>query len=390
MRAIIQDISEITDSRELLEAKPHPFLAFFIYLILAIIITALIWSYFGEIEIVVKAQGIVRPDAKLSTIRNKISGKVVNVFFADGQMVQKGDLLYRIEDGNPELEKNAAAQELQKTRSELEGLRILNQCILANKTVEQSRIMFGNDANEYFYRYLEYASNYTKLTNALKQRRETYNSLQKLWEDGAAAREDVKNARESLDSAELDLQIYRNKLLVEIQNNIATDEKAIIALERNLKSSALSIGDSVVTAPIAGVINTVKEINQGDLLQSGEEIITIVPEHNTRYKVQIYVANKDIANIKTGDPIKYHFLALPYREYGELKGRITNIGIDAKPDGANAAAVYLVEADIENKPLYSYKGTKAEIKVGMLCEAQVITKTKKILYFLLEKIDLMD
>ncbi|MBZ4647232.1 MAG: hypothetical protein JG777_2721 [Clostridia bacterium] len=33
---------------------------------------------------------------------------------------------------------------------------------------------------------------------------------------------------------------------------------------------------------------------------------------------------------------------------------------------------------------------KAEIKVGMACEAQVITKTKKVLYYLLEKINLKE
>jgi hypothetical protein len=50
----------------------------------------------------------------------------------------------------------------------------------------------------------------------------------------------------------------------------------------------------------------------------------------------------------------------------------------------------LVESEIENKPLFSYKGEEGEIKMGMTCEAQVITKQKKILYYLLEKIHLKD
>ena len=193
-----------------------------------------------------------------------------------------------------------------------------------------------------------------------------------------------------MDAAELDLQIYHNRSLLDIQNTITSDEKALISLEKNLKSIGLNIEDSIVTAPIAGVVNVTTQINKGDLLQSGQEIATIVPEHNTKYRVEINVSNKDIANIKVGRKIKFHFLALPYKEYGELKGKITSIGIDSKINQQTADSLYLVESTIENKPLYSYKGTKAEIKVGMLCEAQVITKTKKILYYLLEKIDLMD
>lgn len=49
---------------------------------------------------------------------------------------------------------------------------------------------------------------------------------------------------------------------------------------------------------------------------------------------------------------------------------------------------YFVESEIENKPLFSYKGEQGEIKIGMTCEAQVVTKQKKILYYLLEKINL--
>ncbi|QEK12907.1 hypothetical protein FQB35_11545 [Crassaminicella thermophila] len=77
-------------------------------------------------------------------------------------------------------------------------------------------------------------------------------------------------------------------------------------------------------------------------------------------------------------------MALPYKEYGELTGKITKIAEDVKPSKDNKS-FYLVEADIE---LVGYNDEKKKIKVGMVCEARIITKTKKILYYLLEKIDL--
>ena len=51
---------------------------------------------------------------------------------------------------------------------------------------------------------------------------------------------------------------------------------------------------------------------------------------------------------------------------------------------------YLVESEIENKPLFSYKGEQGELKIVITCEAQVITKQKKILYYLLQKIKLKE
>ena len=64
------------------------------------------------------------------------------------------------------------------------------------------------------------------------------------------------------------------------------------------------------------------------------------------------------------------------------------MSIDANGDAKSGLSYYWVESEIENKPLFSYKGEKGELKIGMTCAAQVITKRKKILYYLLEKINL--
>ncbi|MGH4119270.1 hypothetical protein [Clostridium sp.] len=92
--------------------------------------------------------------------------------------------------------------------------------------------------------------------------------------------------------------------------------------------------------------------------------------------------------MKIGGKIKYHFQALPYREYGEFTGTVTDIAVDSTIDQQSGTSYYLVESEIQNKPLFSYKGKKGELKIGMTCEAQVITKRKKILHYLLEKINL--
>ncbi|UZM99428.1 hypothetical protein OL548_03480 [Lysinibacillus sp. MHQ-1] len=64
MRIKISNLNELTDSREILESKPHPFVSIFISILVVILICALAWSYFGEIDTVAKANGIVRPNEK--------------------------------------------------------------------------------------------------------------------------------------------------------------------------------------------------------------------------------------------------------------------------------------------------------------------------------------
>lgn len=141
-------------------------------------------------------------------------------------------------------------------------------------------------------------------------------------------------------------------------------------------------------ATIDGVVNVKNDIAKGQLVQLGQEILSIIPQDDSQYKVQLYVSNKDITGMKIGEKIKYHFEALPYKEYGELTGTLTDIAEDATVDTKTGTSYYLVKSEIQNKPLFSYKGEKGELKMGMTCEAQVITKQKKILYYLLEKINL--
>lgn len=181
---------------------------------------------------------------------------------------------------------------------------------------------------------------------------------------------------------------YKIDTLVELDNTTKENELKIDELKTNIDTLQFNIDKSNVKATIDGVINVKKDISKGELVPAGTEILSVIPQNDSQYKVQLYVSNKDISGIKVGQQIKYHFDALPYKEYGELKGKITDIATDSMVDQNTGISYYLVESEIKNEPLFSYKGEKGELKLGMTCEAQVVTKQKKILYYLLEKINL--
>ncbi|QSZ26440.1 biotin/lipoyl-binding protein [Aceticella autotrophica] len=96
MKNMVFDIKEFTDSREIMESRVHPFTVIFIYILISIIIAAFIWSYLSEKEIVVNADGIIRPYIRESIIVNKITGNVEKVFVKDGDKVKKGETIYSI------------------------------------------------------------------------------------------------------------------------------------------------------------------------------------------------------------------------------------------------------------------------------------------------------
>lgn len=511
MKSAIYNIKDYTYSREMLESKPHPFIAIFVYILLALLAAALTWSYFGEIDSYVKTSGVVRPISKISTIRNSVAGRLEATSIEDGKRVLKGDVLYTIEHENLDNEKQTTTSQLNRVTLEVSNLKKLKASIsdninyfdatidtekdyfnkylkfettmkvnheqstnsqldleqlqksselsvqnssnkikevsdeinnlkLLKKCVEQNMNLFDATKAEYIKKYSDYTYNRDKLMNEQKKRSDIYSRAQELLKIGGITQNETATAKQEFENTTLEINKYQNEFLininssiekntqaldelqitlqkeqkshsttsgksittdavvqkykldtlVQIDDNIMSNEQSKEKLDKELKTINLNLQNATVTAPIDGIVNLLIEVNKGDLIQSGSEVATIVPEDSSEYKIQLLVGNKDIANIKEGQNIKYHFLALPFREYGELSGSVTKIGTDARSNQQSGQSYYTVEATVENKSLKSYKGVESEIKVGMACEAQVVTKSKKILYYLLEKINLMD
>ena len=121
------------------------------------------------------------------------------------------------------------------------------------------------------------------------------------------------------------------------------------------------------------------------VLQPGTAIADVVPNSNN-FKVDLMIPTKDIANISEDSNIKYSFESLPYREYGFLEGKVESISPDSNVNSETGVSYFVGEGSLNSSALHSNKGEKSFIKPGMVCEAKIITRSEKMLYYLLEQI----
>ncbi|XZJ61942.1 HlyD family efflux transporter periplasmic adaptor subunit (plasmid) [Clostridium perfringens] len=177
----------------------------------------------------------------------------------------------------------------------------------------------------------------------------------------------------------------KTTILAQIEEKINLNNQKKKELEENKKEIDQSIEKCVVKAPVDGKLKTNGNLEKGVVLQTGAIIATILPKDNT-YKINLMIPNKDIANIKEGEDIKYSFESLPYREYGFLNGRVESISPDSTVDTEKGISFFNGEGSLSSNVLYSNKGEESYIKSGMTCEARIITRKEKMLYYLLEKI----
>ncbi|GAC43365.1 HlyD family efflux transporter periplasmic adaptor subunit, partial [Paenibacillus popilliae] len=178
------------------------------------------------------------------------------------------------------------------------------------------------------------------------------------------------------------------ELIVEFNHTIQQKEATWKEGKEKLKELDQSIQDREVMAPVHGIINVSKEMNRGELLQTGEEILTIIPDNGAEFVVNMAVTNQDIALIQVGDFIRCNVPALPAHNYGHFTGRVEMISEDAIIDPKSGASYYRVQASLFPKPLYNEQGETAQIKNGMLAEAHIVTHREKILDYILDKLDL--
>lgn len=122
MKPIIWDMNEISESTEVYESRPNPWIAGTIYLILAIFLFALIWMRTAKMDVVIKADGRFRGKEETLQISNTVSGTIISCKGKDGDLVKKGDLLFRIKADALDTSMKTYKQERKRIKNRIEIL----------------------------------------------------------------------------------------------------------------------------------------------------------------------------------------------------------------------------------------------------------------------------
>lgn len=473
MRFKIENIEELSDSRQVMEGKPHKFTSIFLYILLVSLFSFLLWAWFSEKEVVVKVSGIVKPSQQIYTVANQVSGSVKEINMKDGQDVKKGDLLYIIENTQLQSQKNKLDEQKKYIDKNIKNLEKFN------KSIEDNTNHFTNseDEKEYYYKYKAYESgntvsiedknslttsrndlntkivglkdlnksiddnkNYTNSNSIFSKQFDDYQLSRKIIEDKITQlqkhKEDLQNQnapnekiiqvdseitsnKNQLSKLTSDMKLQIQTTLDELNSQIKSidininkfDENVSLSKEKNkiallaqietqknlnnekskeLELSLKEVNDTFdkcqVKCEINGMLDIKADLQSGAIVQAGTIIADVLPKEDV-YKVELIIPDKDIANLKYGQEIKYSFGSLPYNEYGFLNGEITNLSINSKIDSEKGAIFYTGEGSIEKNTLYSNKGEESVIKSGMTCKARVITRKTKMLYYFLEKLN---
>lgn len=275
-------------------------------------------------------------------VKTPAGGKVSEVFFQDGSLVDKGQLLVRFDTREASARQALSKKLIELERSELEDkLNIL-----------ESRKMVIEK----------------KINTSLQITAE----LGELVEEGGFQKVQYLRQLDSL----YELQTELSNVQLDMNRTKLSAEKAIEQHLNRLKNAELQLQYQNVLAPVSGIIFDPKVRNSG-VIGAGDTILTIIPQGGL--KGNVFVQNKDIGFVKSGQKAQVRVDAFPFTQYGELKGTVDQIGADALPPDQKANFYrYPVKLELD-RPYLERKGVKIPLRSGMAITANIKLRDKRLI-----------
>jgi adhesin transport system membrane fusion protein len=399
-----------------------------LWIIVAFIITILIWSAFARVDEVTRGHGKVNPSMQLQVVQNLEGGIVSKILVKEGQVVDEGQVLLQIDNTmssatmrEGHLHYLAHKVRAARLKAEAEGTPFVpcedvmkEQPELVQQEVElyESR-QKGLQANLDILRSQaeQRQQELQELEVKLSQLQRSYDLLDKelkitkpLIKDGAISEVEVLRLERELSDLKGEVEatrlaIPRAKTKLDEANQKVSEEElsfrnkareeltdTMSELSR-LSESQVALADRVnrttVRSPIHGTVKRIMINTVGGVVQPGMDLMEIVPLEDALV-IEAKVKPADIAFIHPEQEAMVKFTAYDYSIYGGVKGHVEHISADTITD-EQGGSYYLVRLRTEHNHLGTEKHP-LKIIPGMTATVDILTGKKTVLEYLLKPI----
>jgi adhesin transport system membrane fusion protein len=392
------------------------------------LIVALIWAHFAVLEEVTTGEGKAIPSSKIQVIQNLEGGIVSEIFVREGQIVEKGAVLLRLDDtrylsnrGEAEADRLALVARVERLTAEAEGrpinmpeeiLRLASQLAEDELAVYQSRQnrlqseqrTLGQQLLQKTQELAEFRAKAQQYRSSMGLLQQELNMSQPLVAAGAISQVEILRLRRSLVEVRgslnaTNLAIPRaESAMAETKSKIEESElsfrsdafKELNEIRTELQKitvSSVAIDDRVtrttVVSPVRGVINQLKVNTIGGVVQPGSDMLEIVPLDDSLL-IEAKVRPQDVAFLHPGQKAMVKFTAYDYTIYGGLKANLELISADTITD-EEGNSFYLIQVRTDKSHLGSPEHPLLIIP-GMVATVDIITGEKSVLDYLLKPV----
>jgi hemolysin D len=317
----------------------------------------LAWLALAKTDEVVVAPGKLQPIGDVKTIQMPVGGVLQTMLVKDGQRVNKGQVLLRLD--------NEATLDRQES---LRTTITAKQAQLRLKQVELARYLNLNDTEQSVTR-----QNFVLETEILQR-------LEVLKAVGASAELQYlqqRNKVREVDGELAKLKVDRLRQIAILEQALEQIKGELADLGSQLIELQVNIRYQDVRSPVDGVVFDLKPTGPGFVAQGSEPVMKIVPYDALQAKVEI--ESSDIGFVRVGRPADISIDSFPATDFGVLLGTVKGIGSDAlPPDERNQTYRFPATIALDTQQLKLKSGKSLPLQVGMSLTANI--KLRKVTY----------
>lgn len=358
----------IEDAPRVIRLTIWAIIAFFVFLV--------VWAGFSSIDEVTRGDGKAIPSSKLQKIQNLEGGIVSELYVKEGQIVEAGAPLIRLDDtrfvsnaGETEALRLAMQLRVERLSAQVDDrpLNIPDEVLKAapsqaanERSLYESRRQQLKDEVGGLQEQLvqrqqelrEFTSKQGQYRSQLSLQRQEINMSEPLVAQGAVSPVEVlrlkraeMETRGQLDATTLAIP-RAESAIKEVQRKIDETRgkfrsEALTQLNEartelnKAESTGRALEDRVsrtlVTSPVRGIVKQLLVNTVGGVIQPGSDMVEIVPLNDTLL-VEAKIRPQDIAFLHPGQEAIVKFTAYDYTIYGGLKAKLERIGADTITD----------------------------------------------------------
>lgn len=361
---------------EIIERPAHKAGTVIIIGIFTLLIGAIIWACFSEIDVVITASGSVQPIGNVNVVKAYSGGTVKSINVSEGEYVNVGDILIELDTEALEIDVN----QLQNQQKILEVQRDIYKRILDGSDLSEIKIDDNSDELKTYIQaildsntgYENSIVNYENEKSATEINKEIAELQLEQYRNSGTERQikaqelTVQQYVLAVENAELQISNVKAQYSSQVNSNISEINNKLDEIHANLEKYRLSTEYQNITAPVSGYVNSIGVNTLGETVTSAQQLVTIVPD-NTPNEMTCYVKNTDIADIELEMEAEIKLEAYPYNKYGTVKGTVKYISPSSFAN-EQLGNVYIVKLDIDNSNenihIISGLSGAVEIKTG--------------------------
>jgi len=427
-RIAAEDIDLTTDIRTSILAQSPRGGRAIVWVIFILFVSFMVWAYYSKIEQVTRGDGKVVPSTQIQVVQNLEGGILSEILINVGQLVQKDQLLLRIDETR--FSSSFKQNRMKYLSSKARAARLLAEAngtdfivppeitaenpeigVREKELFESRKSEFRSSMNILREQISQRDHEHHELTTKLEELIRTNALLQKELEltrplvaqgavsevevlhlerqasqmqgDIATIKQTIPKAQSRLQEAQLALRENQlaffnkakselNQILGELEETSAT----AIALEDRLRRTN-------VRSPVTGTINRLFVNTEGGVIQPGMDLVEIVPLEDTLV-IEANIKPSDIAFLRPDQKAKVKFTAYDFTVYGGLDAKLEHISADSITD-EKGNSFYQVRLRT-NKNYIGPSWSPLPIIPGMVASVDILTGEKTILAYLLKPI----